>query len=155
MTDVRSAWKDAGDRFAALGASLKAHYDEQRDTEDAAAAESTKKELNDAAKRFAGAIQDAVDALGAAAKDPAVKSDVRNVGTSLATALSATFSEVSEDLKRMAEKGQAKAGAGDATSEPAPPSATSTTSEPGTGTSPGTSAEGGEEPPKVEPWGTP
>jgi len=159
MTDVRSAWKDAGERFAALGASLKAHYDQQRDDD----AESTKKELNDAAKRFAGAIQDAVEALGAAAKDPTVKSDVRNVGTSLAGALSATFSEVSEDLRRMAERQQAgKAGAEPPAGTTAPPPTASTTSEPSSGTTSATTSEEtsaatseGDEPPKVEPWGTP
>jgi len=153
MTDVRSAWKDAGDRFAALGASLKAHYDEQRDDE----GESTKKELGDAAKRFTDAIQDAVEALGAAAKDPAVKDDVRKVGTSLAGALSASFAGVSEDLRRMAERAQAgehEPGTGKPAAGTAQPdSAPSTASEPGTSTGSGAQEEG--EAPKVEPWGTP
>ncbi len=136
MSDVRSAWKDAGERFAALGGSLKAHYDEQHDADD----EKTKQELGEAAKRFAGAVQDALEAFGAAAKDPTVKDDVRKVGTSLAGALSATFAEVSDDLRRMAERAKADepdTGEGSTTSEPA-----AETGQPDT-------------PPKVEPWGTP
>lgn len=138
MTDVRTAWKDAGDRFAALGASLKAHYDEQRDED----GESTKKELGEAAHRFTGAIQDAVDALGAAAKDPAVKDDVRKVGTSLTGALSATFAEVSDDLRRMADKAKSDEPAGGAPSDAGTEAAAPTDAET-------------EPPPKVEPWGTP
>lgn len=100
MSDVTSAWKDAGERLAALGASLKAHYEEQHGTE----SEEAKREMGAAAKRFTGAVQDAFDALGAAARDPAVKGDVQKVGQSLAGALSATFAEVSEDLSRLARK---------------------------------------------------
>ncbi len=136
MSDVRSAWKDTGERFAALGGSLKAHYDEQHDVDD----EKTKQELGEAAKRFAGALQDAVEALGAAAKDPAVKDDVRKVGTSLAGALSATFAGVSEDLRRMAERAKA-----DEPDTEEPPAA----EEPAAGTAQE------DTPPKVEPWGTP
>jgi hypothetical protein len=148
MTDVRSAWKDAGDRFATLGASLKAHYEEQRGED----GESTKKELGEAAKQFTGAIQDAVDALVAAAKDPAVKDDVRKVGASLTGALSATFAEVSDDVRRLADK---------STTEPE----TKTETEPEPEEPPGAASSEvdtetdteseGEPAPKVEPWGTP
>jgi hypothetical protein len=157
MSDVRSAWKDTGERFAALGASLKAHYGAERDAESTDTdAESTKRDLGEAARRFAGAVQDAVDALGAAAQDPSVKEDVRRVGTSLADALSATFAEVSDDLRRMADRtpgGQAEA-------EP-PPTATtgpdtsaSAPAEPGA-ESASAPSEGDEPPPSLEPWGTP
>jgi hypothetical protein len=152
MSDVRSAWKDTGERFAALGASLKAHYGGEHDTD----AESTRRDLGEAARRFAGAIQDAVDALGTAAQDPAVKEDVRRLGTSMADALSATFAEVSDDLRRMADEtpgeGAGPERARSATAGPGP-SAT-TKSEPGAEAT-AASAEGDEAPPRLEPWGTP
>ena len=147
MGDAKSAWKDTGDRFTALGASLKAHYETAHDSE----AEAAKQELGEAARRFASAVQDAVDALGAAAKDPDVKEEVRKVGTSLADALSATFAEVSEDIKRMAQ------GKSAGQSEPEAP-------ESGPASPPASDAEPelkepnpfeGEDPPKLEPWGTP
>ncbi|MBL8932817.1 MAG: hypothetical protein JNL54_22065 [Kineosporiaceae bacterium] len=163
MGDVRSAWKDTGERFAALGASLKAHYEEQKDDD----GEAAQRELRDAAKRFSGAVQDAVDALGSAAKDPAVKDDVRNVMTALAAALSATFAEVSEDLRRMAERNQGKpAESGEGTEEgagvsgaPPPTTPASTLAEPPVPPGPSTAVAGesapAAEPPRVEPWGTP
>ncbi len=141
MSDVGSAWKDAGDRLTALGASLKAHYQEQHGED----GEEAKKELDAATKRFTGAVKDAFDALGAAAKDPAVKDDVNKVGQSLAGALSATFAEVSEDLSRIAHQGRSEVGSA--------PEA-STVSEPGTDTS-SDDAQDDEEPPKAETQGTP
>jgi hypothetical protein len=147
--DVKSAWKDAGERFAALGASLKSHY-EQRGTGGEARAD---QDLGEAARRFAGAIQGAVDSLGAAARDPEVQDDARRVGASLTEALSATFAQVSRELHTMAG-GMSSGTTG----------ATDTTGGPGAGdTPPSTSPPepeplrpGGEdEPPKVEPWGTP
>ncbi len=152
MGDIGSAWKDTGERFAALGASLKAHYDTERDTDAAMA----KRDLGEAARRFAGAVQEAVDALGAAAKDPAVQEDVRRVGTSLAEALAASFAEVTSDLRRMAD---ATPG-GDAQPEHSGTPATGPDMSPSTPPEPGAEAasrpsEGDETPPKVEPWGTP
>jgi Flp pilus assembly pilin Flp len=137
MTDVKSAWKDAGDRLTALGASLKTHYAQAHEVEGGQATKE-KKELSDAAQRLTGAVQDAFEAMGAAAKDPSVKDDVRRVGQSLANALSATFAEVSEDLRRVADKAQPK-------EEAAAPTQAMPT-EP--------SSRRDEQPP-VEPWGTP
>ena len=49
-------------------------------------------------------MQDAFEAMGAAAKDQAVKDDVRHVGQSLTVALGATFSEISEELRKRARR---------------------------------------------------
>lgn len=153
MSDTGSAWKEAGDRFAALGASLKKHYDERADPD----AGSGGQDLGEAARRFARAVQDAADSLGAATRDPAVKEDARRVGTSVAEALSATFAEVSEDLHRMAQDRP------DPDTTRAASEAPGTGSEPGTGSGPeagtteptdGPGATGPEEP-RIEPWGTP
>lgn len=140
--DVKSAWKDAGERFAALGASLKSHY-EQRETGAGAPAD---QDLGEAARRFAGAIQGAVDSLGAAARDPGVQDDARRVGASLTEALSATFAEVAKELHTMAG-GMASGGAEAAG---APPPASPPEPEPEA-----KAPQGDDEPPKLEPWGTP
>ena len=41
-----------------------------------------------------------VEAIGGAAKDPAVAEDVRHVGQSLVTALSTTFSDATGEIRR-------------------------------------------------------
>ncbi len=178
MGDVKSAWKDTGEQFAALGASLKAHFE----GEQGSAAGAARPDLGEAARRFAGAVQEAVNALGAAAKDPAVQEDVRNVGTSFAEALSATFAEVAEDLRRMADAASGERGA-DPGREPGPQPHPDSASGPGgwpstpadvgaepasgPGPEPAPPAEAppaeappneappNEAPPDIEPWGTP
>ena len=137
MSDAGSAWKEAGERVAALGTSLKRHYDERS----ASGSGESAPDLREAARRLTDAVRDAVDSLGAAAQDPAVKEDARRVGTSFAEALSVTFAEVSEDLHRMATDSRGGAAAprthddGHAgTEQPRRPD---------------------DEDPRLEPWGTP
>ena len=85
MTDAKSAWHEASERFGSLGSKLKTHYELQRGQE----ADEAKAEVKDALHRLSGALEDAFEALGKAAKDDAVKTDVKQVGQSLATALGA------------------------------------------------------------------
>ncbi len=136
MTDTGSAWRAAGERFAALGASLKAHYDQQH-AEVPGGGES---DLGEAARRFAGAIEDAVDAVGAAARNPEVTQEARETGAAVAEALGATFAEVADQLNRLAEGARASS----------PPPAGD-----GAGARPEEQDPDGEAPPVIEPWGTP
>jgi hypothetical protein len=154
MPDPRAAWNDAGERLSELGQKLKSHYAQQHGTDSAQATE----ELADAARRLGGAVQDAFEALGVAAKDKEVQADVKQVGQSLYDALGATFGQVSEELRRSFSAGQGS-------SRTAPAEAGH---EPGAEPEPGAEAEPGAEPepepepeaepgpdPKIEPWGTP
>lgn len=94
MAEVRTAWDEAGEALSGLGLRLKLHYEQQReDVEERAAVES-------AAAKLGAALQDVFDALGEAAKDDAVKADVVRVGQSLTDALSVTFAEVSDDVRK-------------------------------------------------------
>lgn len=199
MTDAKSAWRDTSERFSSLGTKLKLHYEQQRGAD----ADQSKAEVRDALHKLTGALEDAFEAIGTAARDDAVKSDVKQVGQSLVSALGATFSEVSAEVQRaFANRGGATdrtspetpstatepATAGPAATEPAAtePAATEPTTgpastgpataapggapaatppaadgEPAPGSTgaaaPGTGSSGphGEQPPRVEPWGTP
>lgn len=114
MTDARSAWNDAGDRLTGLGASLKKHY-EARQEADVAPED---KPVADAFARVGEALQGAFDALAAAAKDPEVKDEVKQTGKSVAGAMAATLSEVSEGVRRAFEGDREGASAG--AEEPTP-----------------------------------
>lgn len=199
MTDAKSAWHEAGERFNSLGAKLKTHYEHQRGQD----ADQAKAEVRDALRRLTAALDDAFEAIGTAARDEAVKGDVKQVGQSLVTALGATFSQVSAEVQRQfAARSGGSGGSGDqsatdtgpapgpatgtepapapsaepptAGSEPStltePPASTATGSEaeaatvdePATGDGPATGStaaadkdEDGQQPPRVEPWGTP
>jgi hypothetical protein len=169
MTDAKSAWHEASERFGSLGSKLKTHYELQRGQE----ADEAKAEVKDALHRLSGALEDAFEALGKAAKDDAVKTDVKQVGQSLATALGATFTEVSGELQRaFAKRGGPSTGdehaPAEATTEAggetsgAVTDAGSKDGEAGskdgeTGSKDGETGpkDGEAEPPRVEPWGTP
>ena len=94
MTEVRKAWDDAGEALSALGLKLKLHYEQQRDDATGSTA------VESAAAKFGAALQDVFEALGEASKDAAVKADVKRVGQTLSDALSATFADVSEDVRK-------------------------------------------------------
>ena len=101
--DVRMAWKQAGDQLSGLGLKLKHHYEEQRgaDGEQVRAQD----EVKEAVRKLGAAVQDAVDAMGAAARDQSVKEDVRQVGRTLKDALGVTFSEISDELGKAFDRG--------------------------------------------------
>lgn len=148
MADVRAAWNETGDKLTDLGRKLKVHYEEQHGGE----SQQTREELADAARRLAAAVQDAFEAIGTAARDKSVQDDVKQVGQSLAEALGATLGQAAEELKRAfsERKGPGRTGPTDVPATPAEPAA-----EPIAEPSAVEPGEPGEQPPKVEPWGTP
>jgi hypothetical protein len=56
--------------------------------------------VHDALRKLGDALDAVVDAVTSAVKDPAVKSDVKDMGGALTTAFSRSFAEVSEDLRK-------------------------------------------------------
>jgi hypothetical protein len=99
MTDAKSAWHETGEQLTALGAKLGAHFDEQHGAESGQA----RAETQEALKRLGEAVKDGFDAVGAAAKDEAVRQDVKRVGRSLIGALDITFREVSGELRKVVD----------------------------------------------------
>jgi hypothetical protein len=100
MTDAKSAWNDTGEQLTALSAKLGAHYENQRGAEGREARAQTE----EAIKRLGDAVRDAFDAVGAAARDDAVRQDVKQVGRSLVTALDVTFQEVSKEVRKVFDR---------------------------------------------------
>lgn len=171
MADLRGAWTETGEKLAELGRKLKVHYDEQHGAD----GQRSRQELTDAAHKVRGAIQDAFEALGAAARDSSVQADVRQVGQSLVEALGATLGQASDEVRRAfsERKGPSGAAAPEAVAAPeaaapevAAPEATAPVE--GTGAPDGVPNGAGDDardgegaaPPgegagKVEPWGTP
>lgn len=153
MADAKSAWNDAGERLTELGQKLKTHYEQQHGTE----GQQTKEEIADAAKRLGGAVQDAFEAIGKAAKDKSVQADVKQVGQSVYDALGATFGQVSEEIKRSFAQTKGEAAAAEAARHrTVTEGSTADGSVAGGSTGAASDAAGPDDaPPKVEPWGTP
>lgn len=122
MADARGPWNEVGDRLGALALKLKMHAQEEL-------SEERKAEATSAVLRFGATIQGAVEALGDAARDPAVKADAKAAGEAFTTAVTATVDEVLKALRSTSSA----APPGAETPPAAPPPAGG---EPGPGTPP-------------------
>ena len=112
MADARGPWNEVGDRLGALALKLKLHAQEEM-------SEERKAEAKSAVERFGATIQGAIDALGDAARDPAVKEDAKAAGAALTSAVNATVEEV---LKVLRPPAASTPPAPDAPQEDRPPS---------------------------------
>ncbi len=95
MDNMRSTWNETADKLGGLGLKLKLHYEEQQGAD----RDASRADVQNAVQRLGDAVQVAFEALGAAAKDDAVKDDVKQVGQALTNALRATFTEVSGEVR--------------------------------------------------------
>jgi Flp pilus assembly pilin Flp len=100
MSDVKAKWNETGAALSGLGAKLRTHYHEQGDRAD----DPERQAVGDALARLGDAVREAFDAVGAAAKDPAVREDARRAATTLSDALVATFEEAGRDVREAYEK---------------------------------------------------
>ena len=110
MADVQEPWKNLASKAEALGLKLKLHIEQERDdTDESAEPGETKAVIEDLGRR----LQDAFESLGAAAKDPAVRADMKDMGSLLKDALADTFStvstEVGDAMKKAARRGDSGA----------------------------------------------
>lgn len=92
MADARGPWNDVGDRLGALALKLKLHAQEEL-------SEERKTEARSAMERFGSTIQGALDGLGDAARDPAVKEDAKAAGEALSAAVTATLDELKKSFR--------------------------------------------------------
>jgi len=95
MSDVTDKWSEAGVALGGIGAKLKAHYGEQTE----AGTEESRVAVGAALDRLVAALTDGFEALGSAAKDPAVRGDVSRAGAALTDAIAATFTEAAGDVR--------------------------------------------------------
>jgi Flp pilus assembly pilin Flp len=82
MSDVKAKWNETGAALSGLGAKLRTHYHEQGDRAD----DPERQAVGDALARLGDAVREAFDAVGAAAKDPAVREDARRAGLRVTSA---------------------------------------------------------------------
>lgn len=94
MTDPRESWNDVGAQLNELGLKLQLHFEQ-------AAAEGREDEakVKEALRAIGDAVEQAFGALGAVAKDDAVREDVKEVGGAVRDALDATFAELGERFR--------------------------------------------------------
>jgi hypothetical protein len=93
MTDARGAWTDVADRLSALGATLRTRAEDELSERD-------QDETEDAWARVRSAIEEVADALGDAARDPAVRADVRELTDAFVAAAKVSADEVRKAVSK-------------------------------------------------------
>ncbi|MCP3992860.1 MAG: hypothetical protein GY724_27605 [Actinomycetia bacterium] len=91
MTGTKHAWQEVAERCEALGLKLKLHLEEERSGHDDTESDDRVREALDKAT---AALEDVFEALGDAAEDVAVKSDLKELAGSFGSALETTFSDL-------------------------------------------------------------
>ncbi len=89
---TNTGWDDVGAKLSGLGLKLKLHAEQ--------AAGEERESVSEAVRALAASIDKAFDALRGAAKDPAIKDDVKSVGSALSTAVTETLSGVGNELRK-------------------------------------------------------
>lgn len=87
-------WNEVVSHLSGLGLKLGYHFEQARHPDNTAA---VKQSLHTLVR----SIEDAFEAVGAAAKDEAVREDAKQAGLSLVHALASELSEASDEVKRI------------------------------------------------------
>jgi len=90
---VRDAWLEVGDELEAVALKLKLHLEQETSESDA---------VDDLLQRLAARVDDAIDAVGHAATDEAVRDDLRETGRRMVDAMEATFREATRSVRSAA-----------------------------------------------------
>lgn len=90
MTGTKEAWLEVGERCEALGLKLKLHLEQERADRDEPESDGVREALDKAT----AALDDVFDALGEAAEDIAVKSDLKDLASTFGAALETTMGDL-------------------------------------------------------------
>jgi len=99
MSDAKQKWDDVGERFGLLGRHIKERYDAQ-----ASFGEAETAKVNDALHQISESLDAGFKALGDSVRDPAMRSDLKEAGAAIADALSSTFKDVADELKKAVKR---------------------------------------------------
>jgi hypothetical protein len=93
-------WKDVRSKVEGLGLKLKLHLEQEDDDANERQPGSTRKAFEDLGDR----LEDAFEAFGNAAKDPAVRADVKELGVLLKDAIQESLSGVGAEVRQAGER---------------------------------------------------
>jgi hypothetical protein len=92
-------WRKVGDQFAVIGERFKEHYEkvEASDPDEDASVD----QVRSALRTLGDALDNVFTAVGQAFRDPALRSEAKEAAGAIATALGATFNELSDEVRRL------------------------------------------------------
>lgn len=100
MADAKQAWDEVGEQFGRLGQRLKQTYERQAAAGSEGGPRPDERDIEEAFRTLAGAVNTAVGSAGAAMRDPAFGEDVKSAARAFGDALSATFEDLGNELRR-------------------------------------------------------
>lgn len=90
-------WQEVRAKVEGLGLKLKLHLEQEAD-EEGHEEGGTSSQTQAAIEEMGAKLQDAVNSLGNAAKDPAIRADLKDLGVLLRDAMNETFSTVGAEV---------------------------------------------------------
>lgn len=98
---AQDVWQEIRDKVEGLGLKLKLHLEQEADEDDA---EAQPGDTRAALEEMGDKLQDALNSFGNAAKDPAVRADMKDIGVLLRDAITASVSNVAGEAERVLKK---------------------------------------------------
>lgn len=95
MAAALEKWTEVGERFGELGRALKDRFDAN-----AAFGAEERDQVNDALRHLGDALDAGFTTIGDTLRDPAMRGELKNAGSSIADAIAATVRDVSDSFKR-------------------------------------------------------
>jgi hypothetical protein len=95
----KEAWSDVGDRFAEVGKRLSDRYHSLGESE-GAEAEERRVKVEEALRAARDQLDRAFTSVGDTLRDPATKDSLGKAVTSLGDAISATFTEAGDEIRK-------------------------------------------------------
>jgi DNA-binding ferritin-like protein len=102
---TRSAWDEVGNRFADVGRHVGDQYRKLGEERGVEAQEEVRSSVRDAMQTVVRQLDQAFTSVGNALRDSESKQDLQRAARSLADAVSATFSDLSSELKQFGSPG--------------------------------------------------
>ncbi|HEX5950903.1 MAG TPA: hypothetical protein VFZ96_07865 [Actinomycetota bacterium] len=123
----KEAWDEVGERFATFGRALAGRY-KQLEQERGATSEEDKRKVEEAFSTITRQLDQAFTSLGDTIRDPSAKDDLKQAARSVGEALTVTFQEVTEEIRKRIGKSEAaetpperpEPPMGETTAEPSP-----------------------------------
>jgi len=98
-SDAKEKWSEVGDHFTEFGHRLAERY-RALGAESSAGADEGRKKIEDAVKGMTEQLDRTFTSVGDTMRDPAAKESLDKAVSTLGSALSATFSEVGEEIRK-------------------------------------------------------
>lgn len=99
MSDAKQAWDEVGEKFTEVGRLMKQRYDANVAWND-----EDKAKVDDALHQMSDALDAGFTTIGDSFRDPSMRDEMKKAGSSIGSALSATFDTVATEIRKAVGK---------------------------------------------------